>query len=75
MFYDVIRATTASDFGVGSTCLESDDGSDTAAIDSTDPASATAHFYLVRPENTCPTGVPDLGLGFGGAPRTARSCP
>jgi len=72
--YDTLRSSIVSDFTVA-TCVESDDASDTAAIETTDPGPGVAWFYLIRAENDCPAGQGTLGTGTGGTPRVGRSCP
>jgi len=65
--YDVLRSGTASDFGIGTTCLESDDGADTLALDVQQPAAGQLFFYLVRAENEC-------GAGSLGGGRSGQAC-
>jgi hypothetical protein len=72
--YDVLRSGDPSDF-VGSTvCVETDDGSDTAAQDTDEPSPGTTHYYLIRAENDCPMGEGDLGAGSSGMPRVGVGC-
>jgi hypothetical protein len=71
--YDSIRSAEASDFTTGATCLESDDGSNTWAIEPDSPATGSAWFYLVRAENGC--GLGPAGWDSDGGTRSARDCP
>lgn len=74
--YDVLRSTSPADFTSPLTaCLESDDGSDTIAVDSLTPAVGTCQYYLVRAENFCPQGMGPLGTTSSGATIQGRSCP
>jgi hypothetical protein len=57
--YDVIRSNAPDDFRrtqSGATCVESDDGADTTAVDTAVPAPGGIYFYLVRAENECGAG-------------------
>ncbi|MFQ5670725.1 MAG: M36 family metallopeptidase [Acidobacteriota bacterium] len=76
LVHDVVRATDASGFDTGF-CLESDDGTDTVASDTSDPLLGEVFFYLVRAENICPgvLGQGGLGLTSSALPRSAVSCP
>jgi len=56
-------------------CVESNDGLDTAATDAATPPLDGAFFYLVRAENSCPAGNGSLGTDSFGNPRTGRTCP
>lgn len=73
--YDTIRSGQASDFVASTTCMESDDGTDTRASDGTVPSEGSVFYYLVRAQNACPSGQGPLGTASSGAPRVARSCP
>jgi hypothetical protein len=73
--YDVVRSTTPSDFQASATCVESNDGLDTQAVDSSTPASGTAFYYLVRAENACASGQGPLSPDPELWPRVSRSCP
>jgi hypothetical protein len=74
--YDLLRAAGA-DFVSAAVCVESDDSSDTIAVDGEVPAPGTSFFYLVRAENLCPgdQGQGMLGSASSGTPITGRSCP
>jgi hypothetical protein len=73
MLYDVVRSTVASDFVDAGICLESDDGPNTVATDSSAPAAGGIFFYVVRPQDACGPGVSHRdNLGN---PRPARDCP
>ncbi len=74
LLYDTLRATSPTGFVAG-ICVESNDGVDTAATDTTLPTIATAVYYLVRAENSCPSGLGTLGKSSAGTPRSGRSCP
>jgi hypothetical protein len=76
--YDTIRAAGSLDFtGAGATCIESDDGSDTAAVDADTPPAGNVFYYLVRAQNGCPAGLGQgpLGAASDGSIRTGRACP
>jgi len=66
-YYDLLRSGDASDFGVGSVCLEADDAADRVAVDADLPAVGSVFFYLVRGENGC-------GSGSLGAGRSGQAC-
>jgi hypothetical protein len=72
-FYDTLRATTASDFVSGTTCVESDDANTTAS-DTPKPGAGQIWFYLTRADNYCP-GEGTLGNKSDGNPRSGRTCP
>jgi len=73
--YDTLRSPTPTNFTSSATCLESDDGGNTAATDLTTPASGSADFYLTRAENGCPSGQGVLGRNKAGTPTPGRTCP
>lgn len=77
--YDTLRSTSRNDFVTDppATCVESDDGPNTAATDSDIPAVGAVFYYLVRAQNACPgaLGIGSLGTTSSGAARTARDCP
>jgi len=75
VLYDTLRSTNAANFVTATTCLESDDGSDTFATDPATPPANEAYHYLVRPENACPNGTGPVGTRADGTLRSARSCP
>jgi len=64
-----------ADFVAAATCVESNDGSNTTAVDAAVPANGTGFFYLVRPENACPSGQGVLGTNSSGTPISGRACP
>ena len=68
--YDVLRARAADVFGV---CLESDDGSDTVALDAGIPSSGAIYYYLVGAVSVCGDG--SLGFDSSGGERGAPTCP
>jgi hypothetical protein len=74
LVYDVIRSPDPSDFISDATCVETDDGADTQAIDVEVPLSG-GFYYLVRAQNGCPAGEGPLGDTSAGDPRTAITCP
>jgi len=74
-FYDVLRSGSPSEFVVSTVCLETNDGANRTATDSTNPAAGTVFHYLVRAENACPTGPGNLGSDSNGAERPGRTCP
>ena len=72
--YDTLRSPTPTNFTTSATCVESNDGSNTAATDATNPAVGAAFFYLVRAENSCPVGQGILGQSTAGVV-AGRACP
>jgi hypothetical protein len=74
MLYDTLRSELATDFQAAAFCLESD-GSDTSAVDALDPPPGGIVFYLVRPQNACPSGQGPLGFDSAGTPIEGRNCP
>jgi hypothetical protein len=72
-FYDVLRSGSADDFTAAGSCIESDDGEDTVAVDLDLPAPGSVFYYLVRAENGC--GAGSLGEGADGSPRSGIACP
>ena len=75
LIYDTLRSTQASNFASSTSCVETNDGLDTSAVDSQDPVPDTCLFYLIRAENTCPSGMGSLGNASDGTPRSGRGCP
>lgn len=73
--YDALRTGNPADFVAAATCVESNDGSNTIAVDASLPASGTAFFYLVRAENACPSGQGILGTNSSGTAISGRTCP
>jgi hypothetical protein len=73
--YDALRSADPANFVGAATCVESNDGSNTTATDASAPAVGTGFFYLVRAENTCPSGQGLLGTNSSGTPIAGRSCP
>jgi hypothetical protein len=71
--YDTIVAEGANAFsGPPASCVESGDGTDLMATDTSSPPAGAARFFLVRAVNVC--GAGSAGAGTGG-PRDVRSCP
>jgi hypothetical protein len=70
--YDTIRSTLRNDFNAPGVCVESNDGSDLAAIDATIPSAGSVLYYLIRAENDCGTGT--IGNGTNGPRPPARAC-
>jgi N-acetylneuraminic acid mutarotase len=75
--YDVLRSADAADFVSGAVCLESDDASDTTAMDAAVPPPGGVFYYLVRGENACPDALGEgpLGVRSDGQPIQGRACP
>ncbi|TDI45054.1 MAG: DUF4215 domain-containing protein, partial [Acidobacteria bacterium] len=76
--YDVLHSPLVLDFRVPTAlCVESNDGSDTTATDTTIPDANTVLYYLIRAENACPdTGQGSPGNDSRGRLRTRiRLCP
>ena len=72
LHYSTIRSSNPADFESGVVCIESRDGSDSLAEDSSTTESGGIHFYLVRAGNGCGTGP--VGAGSDGVPRVAAEC-
>jgi hypothetical protein len=75
LVYDVLRSSDSSNFTTGTTCLESDEGTDTQATDVQDQATGEVFYYLIRAESDCPGGVGTLGADSAGVERVGRTCP
>jgi len=75
LVYDTLRSSSAADFVTEATCVETDDGTDTLAIDTDLPGSGEIFSYLIRAENACPYGQGPFGNQSNGSPRTGRQCP
>ena len=75
VLYDTLRSSAPADFVAAGACVETDDGSDTQAVDPTMPLPGGLFFYLVRAQNSCPSGEGSLGNNSSGVPRAGRSCP
>jgi hypothetical protein len=75
LVYDVIRSGNPADFLASASCVESDDGADSLAIDQSNPEVDRGFFYLVRAANHCPAGEGSLGRGSDGNTRPGRTCP
>ena len=73
LHYDTIVSPQAGDFDGAASCVESDDGSDETAEDSTAPAAGGLRFFLIRGGNACGDG--ELGPDWQSQPRSARDCP
>ena len=73
--YDTIRSSSSIDFVGPALCVEADDGVDRVADDPGVPALDTVFYYLVRAENSCPSGLGPLGFSSSGAVKAGRSCP
>jgi hypothetical protein len=73
--YDLLRSTDPGNFITTATCLESDDGTDSAASDGGSPPAGALYYYLVRVENGCPATPGTLGHDSDGMPRTGLTCP
>ncbi len=73
--YDTLRSVNPSDFIGAALCLESDDGSDTSAIDPDLPSPESLYFYLIRGKYDCPHGDGPLGNMSDGTPRDGLNCP
>jgi hypothetical protein len=73
MLYDVVRSSVAADFVNAGLCVETDDGPNTVATDSSAPAIGAIFFYVVRPQDVCGPGVSHRDH-LGNA-RPARDCP
>jgi hypothetical protein len=74
LVYDTIRATQPNGFMAG-TCIETNNGPNTTAIDSASPAVGQAFFYLNRAQNNCPVSEGSLGTNSANVERLGVSCP
>lgn len=72
--YDTLRSADPGDFTTA-VCVESQDGTDTFATDTSSPAPGNAFFYLVRAVDACPSGVGPLGADGNGNVIIGTSCP
>lgn len=71
-FYDTVRADSPDGFdAAGAVCVESGDGTDTTALDSSLPDPVL--YYLVLAGNACGRGT--AGTDSGGSERTVANCP
>ena len=75
MRYDVIRSRVPSTFVDPSltSCVETSDGPNTAAVDDQIPLRGRVFFYLVLASNVCGRGP--AGMDSSGTPRVVRDCP
>jgi hypothetical protein len=73
--YDTLRSGSPSNFTASTTCVETNDGANTAATDSTTPAAGSVFYYLTRAEDACPSGIGILHRNSAGATVTGRTCP
>ncbi len=73
--YDTLRSIHRDNFVTGVVCIESNDGSNTTATDTTKPTAGGCFFYLVRAENGCPAGQGPLGYRSDGYEIGGRGCP
>jgi bacillopeptidase F len=71
--FDTLRSSSPSDFVALGVCVESNDGPNTTATDSTTPSPGAAFYYLVRARNACSPGT--LGTRSNGTERTGTICP
>ncbi len=72
--YDTIGSLNGFDFaGAAAFCVESDDGSDTSALDTTELAPGDLLSFLTRAGNACGEG--DAGTDSDGVPRPFLACP
>jgi hypothetical protein len=75
VLYDTLRSTTPTNFTTSATCVETNDGANTVASDATALSPGGVFFYLVRAENSCPSGQGVLGRNHAGTPTPGRTCP
>ncbi len=71
--YDTLRSQDAFDFTFGAVCVETNDGADTTAVDTTAPAPGEVLYYLTRARDGCGCGC--LGYRSDAGERIGRSCP
>jgi len=74
ILYDVLRSTTPTDFVTAATCVATGSAA-TSLTDASTPLVGQAFFYLVRADDTCPSGQGSLGTSSAGTARSGRSCP
>jgi len=72
VFYDLLKAETATGFGTASCILSG--VQDLIGIDNPAPPPEEVRHYLVRARNACPGGE-TLGAYSDGTPRTGSDCP
>jgi hypothetical protein len=72
-YYDLLRSGTAADFVTATTCIESNDGADTQALDPDSPPPGSIYYYLACAENACGRGP--AGKDSAGAERLVLDCP
>ena len=75
LLYDTLRSPLPSNFTSSAVCVETNDGPNMTATDSTTPSSGSTLHYLTRAENTCPSGQGVLGRNKAGTPTPGRTCP
>ena len=74
LIYDVIRTDQPYDFFTPSVCVETNDGPNRTAVDTTTPPLNTATFFVVRAEDRCRQGIGTIGFDSTGVERIGRSC-
>ena len=72
LVYDVVRSPTPSNFITAAVCVETNDGSDTVAVDPSLPSPGGLFAYLVRVEGC---GGQNAGQRSNGQPRVVAVCP
>jgi hypothetical protein len=70
--YSTLASSKPDDFVNGMSCVESGDGSDTAATDTSQQQAGKLRFFLVRAENGC--GAGSLGQWSDGTSRIGGVC-
>ena len=70
----LVASQDASDFLTVPICVESNDGPNTSATDAAPIGVGVVRYYLIRAENSCPSGPGPLGTDSSGSPRSAAGC-
>lgn len=71
VLYDVIRATSPSDFAGSGSCVT--ETAQTWAEDAATPSAGSVQYFLVRATSACGPGP--LGVNSAGVPRAGPTCP
>ncbi len=74
--YDTIGSFLKEDFWSGGFCVESEDGSDMAAVDTTTIAPGEVLYFVIQASSACPSGGEgSAGRDSSGNPRVTLDCP
>jgi hypothetical protein len=72
--YDTLRSGDPGNFLLAD-CVETYDGPNTIASDTTSPSPGFAFYYLTRARSSCGIDPQSLGTNSAGVPRPGRTCP